>query len=163
MANINIPPPNAPLVLPDGRIDPSWYKYLVSLNTTADGAASGEVATDPGSGLAGGGAVVDGVSLTIAPNGVSNAMIRQSAGTSVVGRTAASPGNVADITASLNNSVLVRQANQLFFSQSLVVSSMETTDLKIDKTASASTATTTHSVPIDIGGTTYYMLVSSTP
>lgn len=163
MANLNIPPPNVPLISPDGRVEPAWYRYLVSLNTTADGAAGGEVATNPGSGLAGGGPVADGVALQIADNGVSNAMIRKSAGTSVIGRSASSTGNVADITASLNNAALVRQGNQLFFSQNLVVSSVETTDLRIDKTAATSTATVTHSVAIDIGGTTYYLLVSTTP
>lgn len=163
MGNINIPPPNVALIYPDGRAATAWYRYLVDLNTTADGAAGGTVATNPGSGLAGGGAVADGLDLQIADNGVSNAMIRKSAGTSVIGRAASSTGNVADITASLNNTVLVRQGNQLFFSQNLIVTGVEAANLTIDQTATASTATTTHSVPIKVGTTTYYLLVSATP
>jgi hypothetical protein len=76
-------------------------------------------------GLAGGGTVSDGVSISIADNGVSNSKIRQSTGVSVIGRAASSTGNVADIKAGLNNSTLVRQGNQRFSANTSPATSIE--------------------------------------
>ena len=55
--------------------------------------------------------------LTIANNAVSDAKFRQSAGVSVVGRSANSTGNVADITAAADNRVLKRSGGSLTFAQ----------------------------------------------
>lgn len=62
------------------------------------------VATGPGS-----------VAATIQPNVVSNAKFRQSVGVSLVGRSANTTGNVADIVAASNNTVLKRVSNALAF------------------------------------------------
>ncbi len=42
-------------------------------------------------------------------------MLRQSTGTSVIGRSSNTTGNVADISATQNNQILVRRSNQLIF------------------------------------------------
>jgi hypothetical protein len=55
------------------------------------------------------------ITATIANNAVSNGKFRQSAGLSVVGRSANSTGNVADITAGSNNQFLVTRSNTLGF------------------------------------------------
>jgi hypothetical protein len=156
MVDSSVLPPNTPLVGSDGRVTNEWYRFFVSLSKTADGASAGDVATNPGSGLAGGGTVADGVSLSIADNGVTNSKIRQSEGNSVIGRTSSSNGNVADIVAGLNNTTLVRQGNQTFFSEHLAGASIE-----VNETPTASAATTTHYIPITIGGVDYKMLLST--
>lgn len=53
--------------------------------------------------------------VSIIANGISDSLIRQSAGVSVVGRSANSAGNVADITASANGQFLARSGNALSF------------------------------------------------
>lgn len=50
-----------------GIIDTTFYRYLLGLNKTAGDAVAGEVATDPGSGLTGGGVVADGLTLALDP------------------------------------------------------------------------------------------------
>jgi len=56
-----------------------------------------------------------GGAVTIANNAVSDAKLRQSSGLSVIGRTSNSTGNVADITASSDNTALRRQGTTLSF------------------------------------------------
>jgi hypothetical protein len=58
-----------------------------------------------------------GTAQTIANNAVSDAKFRQSAGVSVVGRSANSTGNVADITAAANDRILTRVSDVLAFTQ----------------------------------------------
>lgn len=111
----NILPSNAPLVTTNRLMDQAWYRYFVGQNRSTTAAVAGEVSTVSGSGLEGGGAVSQGVSLSIAANGVSNEMIRQSAATSVMGRFQGSAGNVADIQATADNRVLSREGGQLAF------------------------------------------------
>lgn len=55
------------------------------------------------------------VAATIGANKVLDSMIRQSAGLSLIGRSANSTGNVADITAATDNSVLLRSGTSLLF------------------------------------------------
>lgn len=55
------------------------------------------------------------VAATIGSNKVLNTMIRQSAALSLIGRAANSVGNVADITAATDNTVLLRSGTSLVF------------------------------------------------
>lgn len=171
MATNSINPPNAPIV-GNLKLNAEWWRFFNSMNQTANAATEGSVTTDPGSGLAGGGAVSGGISIRIADNGVSNTMLRQSAGMSVIGRAFGSTGNVADITADANNRVLSREGNQLAFRAFIngvsigptVASPLVRADaFETTQTAAASTATVTHSIPIEVGGVTMYILLSNVP
>lgn len=71
-----------------------------------------------GAGLTGGTITTSGT-VAVATNGISNALFRQSAGVSVVGRSVNSTGDVADIAASADNQILTRQSGTLAFSASL--------------------------------------------
>jgi hypothetical protein len=57
--------------------------------------------------------------LSIATNGVTDAMLRQGGATSVVGRSANSTGNVADVAASADGQALVRRSGALTFAAPL--------------------------------------------
>lgn len=172
MAVNEISPPGTPLLTTRGTISPEWYRFFVSLRRGASDAATGEVQTDAGSGLEGGGFVADGIDLSIAENGVTNAMIREGMPCSVIGRFQNSTGDVADITAPDDGRVLTREGGMLAFRTSMDGISVGTTtaapvvrtgELSLTDSASASTATVTHSVPITVNGTTYYILLSNTP
>lgn len=170
-----IPPPNTAVLEIDrqgnftGRIDASWYRYFVSLAKTADTAAAGEV--QGGTGLSGGGPVSAGVTLSIANNGVGNAQLRQGAATSVIGRSANSAGNVADIAAGADHEVLTREGGTLAFRNTLdgvaiggtVPAAVRCTTLRIDTAPAASTAVANQSVSVNINGATLYLLASTTP
>lgn len=138
-----------------GKLTREGYTFLVTINNNVAQAGSGTVSTLPGSGLSGGGAVADGVDLSIANNGVSNAMIRQSVGTSVIGRYAGSAGNVSDIQAVQNGTVLTRQGNILAFTTGLDVTSVRTDDFRIDQAPVAETVVCTHTITINVDGTDY--------
>ena len=120
-SNPTIPPipPQAFVDPKSGKLTREAYRFLFQLNANTGDAAAGEVATPAAGGLAGGGAVATGISLSIADNGVSNAMFRQSIGCSVIGRYANSTGNVGDIAAVVDNVVLTRNDNELGFRTSL--------------------------------------------
>lgn len=167
---INAPP----TAFVDGnlRLTREAYRFLLSLTRNTNQATEGSVTTDPGSGLAGGGQVSGGVSIRIADNGVTNSMIRQSAGVSVIGRAFGSTGNVADITADANNRVLSREGNQLAFRAFINGVSIGPTTaaplvradaFETTQTPAASTATVTHSIPIETAAGTYYILLSNAP
>lgn len=171
MATNSINPPNAPIV-GNLKLNPEWWRFFNSMNQTANAATEGSVATAPGSGLAGGGQVSGGISIRIADNGVTNTMLRQSAGMSVIGRAFGSTGNVADVTADANNRVLSREGNQLAFRAFINGVSIGPTTaaplvradaFETTQTAAASTATVTHSIPIETASGTMYILLSSTP
>lgn len=68
-----------------------------------------------GTGLTGGGDLTADRSFAVATNGITNALFRQSGATSVVGRSAGSTGDVADIAASANGEYLRRAAGALSF------------------------------------------------
>lgn len=148
--------PITPLVnLQNGQPTREWWKFFNSLSTSTNQAGAGNVTTAPGSGLAGGGAVANGVSLSIAANGVTNGMIRQSAGTSVIGRFPASTGNVSDIQAVANGTVLSRKANQLVFTPDIEVTSVRTDSLRIDQAPVAEVVVCTHTITISVNGVDY--------
>lgn len=91
-----------------------FFNSLDSLVATLGGGGGGGItaltgdvtATGPGSAVA-----------TIGANKVLNAMIRQSAGLSLIGRSANSTGNVADITASTTNTVPLYDGSALAFAK----------------------------------------------
>ncbi len=159
----NILPANTPLLGNRGLMSPEWHRYFTGQNRTANAAVAGEITTSVGSGLEGGGFIADGIDLSIAPNGVTNAMIRESTGTSVVGRFQNSTGDVADIKAVQNRTALQRQGNMLAFFPEVNVPSVVCDALTIDDTPAASTATVTHSIPIETATGTMYILLSNTP
>lgn len=113
--NKNIPPPAAFVDPSTGYLTRQANNFLNSITRSSNEASSGEVLTPPGSGLDGGGTVADGVTLSIAPAGVTNAMLRDSQPFSVIGRYAASTGSPADIVATANDRVLARIDDVLAF------------------------------------------------
>jgi hypothetical protein len=64
---------------------------------------------------AGAGLTLSGTQFSVATNGISDAMLRQSAGLSVIGRSTNSTGNVADITAASDYQVLRRSGTSIGF------------------------------------------------
>lgn len=97
------------------RADTSSTNHLVTQSDLNDALAStvsginqltGDVTAGPGTGSQ---------AATIANNAVTDAKLRQSAGLSVIGRSANSTGNVADITAASSNQVLRRSGTSLGF------------------------------------------------
>jgi hypothetical protein len=84
---------------------------------TAIGAGTGtgtvtSVAT--GTGLTGGTITTSGT-VSVATNGITDALLRQSAGLSLIGRSTNTTGNVADITAALDGQVLRRSGTAIGF------------------------------------------------
>jgi hypothetical protein len=64
---------------------------------------------------AGAGLDLTGTQFSVETNGITDAMLRQSAGLSVIGRSASTTGNVADITASDDGQVLRRSSTTVGF------------------------------------------------
>lgn len=156
MAQGTTPPFTRALVdMTTGKLTREGYTFLVTLNNNVAQAGAGVVSTLPGSGLSGGGTVADGVDLSIANNGVSNAMLRQSVGTSVIGRYAGTTGNVADIQAVQNGTVLTRQGNQLAFTTNIDVADVRTDTFRIDQAPVAEVIVATHTLTISLNGTDY--------
>ena len=158
----SLPIPNAAFVDPQsGRLTREGTRFLFSLNRNTSEAASGEVSTPPGSGLDGGGFVADGVTLSIAPNGIENSMLRNSIGTSVIGRFQNSSGDPGDIQAVANDRVLARQGNQLVFTNflenlvSLQAGLVQCDELRIDQAPVAETVACTHTAVINLNGVDY--------
>lgn len=113
MTNNDVPPPRSPIADANGMVTGEWYRWFNAKGVEIDEAGTGEVVGTGG--LTGGGTVADGVTLSLAPNGVTNDKIRQSAGRSVIGRQVASSGNVSDITATSDGRTLSRQNGILDF------------------------------------------------
>ncbi len=163
-------PPNTAFVTQDGKLTREAFRFLQSLNRTTDEIAGGVVVA--GDGLTGGGAVTDGLRLSIKPAGVTNAMLRPSAACSVVGRFGNSAGSVADIVAVADNSVLMRRSGQLGFWDSLdgvpigvraAAPVVRTEALRIDQAPVAETITATHTITINVNGTRYKIPLVAAP
>jgi hypothetical protein len=131
------------------------------LSKTATEAGAGEIATAPGSGLTGGGAVADGVDLALADQGVTDAKLRHGAGCSVIGRSAGSAGVEADIVAASDGAVLQRKSGVLIFDPALECGTLQTGALRLDRTATAGTPTATFTVDINVSGTVYKVLLTT--
>ena len=153
----SIPPANIPVIDENGFLNPTWYRYLASLQRATDEVVAGDITTAAGSGLQGGGSIADGVSLSIADNGVTNAMFRQGAGTSVLGRKYGSTGDLADIAATANNQILSRESGALLFTATPTLDG-----LKFSGAATVSAATpSTHKFAVTIGGAAYFLLLTT--
>lgn len=75
----------------------------------------------------GGELMLNGDHLGITPNGVTNAMLRQSIGKSIMGRSANSVGNVADIAASATDDIMNFDGSTVAFRQPAIKSSVSDT------------------------------------
>jgi hypothetical protein len=131
---------------------------------TAIGAGSGggsvtSVAT--GTGLTGGPITTTGT-VSVATNGITNALLRQSAGLSLIGRSTNTTGDVADITAGTDHQVLRRSGTSVAFGAvNLAQSAAVTGTLPITNGGTGSTSTTfvnlttnvTGTLPVGNGGT----------
>ena len=162
-SNKNLPPPAAFVDPNTGLLTRQANNFLNAITASSNVAAAGDIATPPGSGLEGGGTVADGVTLSIAPNGVTFGMFQQIPACSVVGRFQNSTGNVSAVQAVQNRTVLQRVGDQLVFAPSVDVPAVVTDALTINDTPAASAATVTHSIPIETASGTMYILLSNVP
>lgn len=129
------------------RIDTSSTNHIVTQSDLNDGLATKQptgnyitaltgpvTASGPGS-----------AATSITNNAITDAMIRQSAGLSVIGRASNSTGNVADITAGTDNQVLRRSGTTLGFgavnlaSSNAVTGNLPVTNLNGGTSASSTT------------------------
>lgn len=159
----NMLPANVPLIDAKGLMARPWWQYFNGQNRTANAAVAGEIQTDPGSGLQGGGFVADGLDLSIATNGVTFAMFQELPACSVVGRFQNSTGDTSAVIATQNRTVLGRQGGGLAFFPYVDVPAVATDALTINDTPAVSTATVTHSIPIETDAGTMYILLSNVP
>lgn len=113
--NKNLPPPAAFVDPVTGLLTRQANNFLNAITASSNEASAGEILTPAAGGLEGGGVVANGLTLSIAPNGVANSMIRQSPATSVIGRFQGTTGDVADIIASADDRVLGRFGGELVF------------------------------------------------
>jgi hypothetical protein len=161
----SLTPPITPFVnIPGGTLTKEGWRFLFSLNKNTSEATAGEVSTLAGSGLEGGGLVADGIDLAIAPNGVTNAMLRNGVATSVIGRFQNSTGDVSDIQATADDRVLVRQSGQLVFSSFLDAISIgpntaaplvRCDEFRLDQAPAAGAVVCTHTITISVNGVDY--------
>jgi hypothetical protein len=93
----------------------SGSTWTNGVDTSVAGAVPDTRLISTGAGLTGGGNLTADRTLSISNNGVTDAMLRQGTATSIIGRSAGTTGNVADIAASLDDRFLVRRAGALTF------------------------------------------------
>lgn len=160
MAKPRIPPPNVPMIDNRGMCSPAWYRWFADQEKQTTDAAAGEILA--GDGLTGGGVVADGVELAVASGGVSNAMIREGLGTSVIGRDVTTTGEVADIVATDDGQVLCREGGIVAFRKIVTVEALTLDLLLFSDAPTASAATpSTHKIEVRAGGSTYYLLATT--
>jgi hypothetical protein len=104
---------------------------------------------------AGAGLDLNGTEFSVETNGITDAMLRQSAGLSVIGRSANTTGNVADITAASDNEVLRRSGTSIGFGSVATggIADNAVTDAKLRDSAALSVignATNATADPADI-------------
>lgn len=101
-----LPSVKEPIAEQDGKIVAAWYRLLARFERLINGAV-----TTTGTGLTTSGSGA----LTIADNGVTDAMLRDSLALSVIGRPLDSDGDPQDISAGANERVLQRTGDVLAF------------------------------------------------
>lgn len=101
----SLPHSRIPLINDQGLITPEWYRFLAQFQRDFDGSE-----TVPGSGL-----TIDSGELGIAVGGVTNAMLDDGLGCSVIGRSVNSTGPRSDIAATGTGQVLQRDGSNLLF------------------------------------------------
>lgn len=129
------PPFNAPVLTPDGKqFAPLWRQYFLQLANVVGSSGAGPAPADAEYIVATADALLpnervltDTATVTwdkttvnvekanVPDHAITNAKFRQSVATSVVGRSANTTGDVADIQATLNGTVLKRETNALAF------------------------------------------------
>jgi hypothetical protein len=124
-----------------------------TLTFTADATIGGTTSgTNTGDQTAGSG-LTGTTTLSIASNGVTDAMLRQGGATSVIGRSANSTGNVADVSASADGQILARDGGALGFSA--MTPTIMAPVMLVDSIAQTTVASTTpvnlQSVPVNVG------------
>jgi hypothetical protein len=123
------------------------FRTAIGAGTSSTTGTVTSVAT--GTGLTGGPITTTGT-VSVATNGITNALFRQSAGYAIVGRSASTTGDVADIIAGTDHQVLRRSGTSIGFgSVALNQSAAVTGTLAIANGGTNATATPTN------GGVTY--------
>jgi hypothetical protein len=102
----NLPTTKEPLIDQRGGIGAPWYRFLARIERLLSGAT-----TVTGTGLT----TTTAGAITIADNGVSDAMLRDSLAVSVVGRPLNSDGDPQDIVAAADGRVLQRDGDEVVF------------------------------------------------
>ena len=98
---------------------------------TTLGAASSARSIATSSPLSGGGDLSADRTLSLTANGITDAYLRQGAGTSVIGRSAGTTGNVADIAATSDGQVLTRSSGALVWAAPADTSTLITSSTTI--------------------------------
>lgn len=98
---------------------------------TTLGAASSARSIATSSPLSGGGDLTADRTLSLTANGITDAYLRQGAGTSVIGRSAGTTGNVADLAATADGQVLTRSSGALVWAAPADTSTLITSSTTI--------------------------------
>lgn len=129
---ITIPGTHIPLIDERGRINQAWYKWLAQFERDFETSGTGA-----GAGLT---VEADG-DLAINDDGVSDAMLRDSAACSVIGRGPNSAGDPSDLLATANGHFLQRDGDSVLF--------------RVPKLASYTVATLPNAVDLGAGSMVY--------
>lgn len=108
----NLAPGELALNIADMKLYAENSSGVVTL--LAQAGSTGVTTVNTGTGLTGGPITTTGT-VSVATNGITDALLRQSAGLSLIGRSANTTGNVADITAATDNQVLRRSGTAIGF------------------------------------------------
>lgn len=153
--NKNLPPPAQFVDPASGLLTRQANNFLNAITASSNVAEAGDIATPAAGGLEGGGTVADGVTLSIAPHGVTFGMFQQIPGCSVVGRFQNSTGTVSAVQAVQDRTVLQRQSNQLVFAPSVDVPDVICDTFRINQAPAAGVIVATHTITINVNGTDY--------
>lgn len=105
MNSSSIPNPREPVVDQNGMISPSWYRFLAQFHISFLGSGT----------AAGTGLEIEGNELSVADDGITNAMLRRSIALSIIGRPLNTDGNPQDIQAMADGQALQRDGTAVVF------------------------------------------------